>query len=88
MNTRNKLHQLHAKDQSLRWMMRIIGLVLVAVSAFFVTRDFTQTASAAVWFFGFCAALGTVTLVTSWMPGPKKPQFQESRVTTTPRHSH
>lgn len=58
------------KDQSLRWMMRIIGLALVLISLFFIRKDITLSTTAD-WFFGFSALLGLLTFIAGFLPESK-----------------
>ena len=66
-----QLQQEHASDRRLRRVMRIVGVVLVAISAFFLTRDIFHE-GLATWFFGISAGLGGLIFVSSWLPDPRK----------------
>jgi hypothetical protein len=58
-------------DPRLRWMLRILGLVLATCAVFFLTRDY-RFGVAAVWFLCSCASLGTLSLIASWWPAPER----------------
>ena len=65
------LDQEHPSDRGVRLLMRIVGVVLIAVSAFFLTRDIVQ-GGVALWFLSSSIGLGGLTLVSSWLPGPRR----------------
>jgi uncharacterized membrane protein HdeD (DUF308 family) len=74
-----KIENGQADDMSLRWTMRIIGLVLAVCAIVFLQQDIF-TSQVSTWFFGLCAGLGVITLISSWLPGPEKVQLQENPV--------
>ena len=58
----------------LRGVMRFVGIVLVAVSAFFLAHEIARE-GLAPWFFGSSAGLGVILFVSSWLPDPRsKPE--------------
>jgi hypothetical protein len=67
-----------AQDQTLRWTMRIVGLMLAISSIVFINQDIF-TSDLSWWFFGLCIGLGTITVVTSWLPDTKT-QLQKGPV--------
>lgn len=66
-----QLQQERGSDLRLRRAMRIVGVVLIAVSAFFLTRDIARE-GLALWFFGISAGLGGLIFVSSWLPNPRR----------------
>lgn len=54
-------------DPSLRWTMRVIGLLLAAVCTFLFTRDLGQSPQA-LWLLAAGAGLGLITVLSSWLP--------------------
>ncbi|GEM_PF-4747363 len=73
-----------AQDQTLRWTMRVVGLVLAISSAVFLNQDIF-TSEASTWFFGLCIGLGLVTALTSWLPDAKTRLQEEPVVRPVPR---
>lgn len=59
-----------AQDQTLRWTMRAVGLVLTISAIVFMNQDIF-TSDASTWFFGLCIGLGIITAITSWIPDAK-----------------
>lgn len=80
MKANDKLHRFTSPDQSLRRMMRVIGLLLAAASTFFLTQDLGQVATSTTVFFVVGALLGTITVLTSWLPTQDAAQLQEAPV--------
>lgn len=63
------------QDHTLRWTMRVVGLVLAISSIVFINQDIF-TSGLSFWFFGLSTGLGVITMAMSWMPG-EKAQLQE-----------
>lgn len=80
MKANDKLRTLRSPDQSLRILMRVIGLLLAGASTFFLTQDLGQVAASTTVFFVVGALLGTITILTSWLPPQEAPQLQEAPV--------
>lgn len=79
METETQVQQAQGQDAALRWTMRVIGLVLSITAVIFLQQDIF-TSQISTWFFGICAGLGAITLVTSWLPGPERPRLQENPI--------
>ena len=79
MNALEKLRALRAKDRTIRRWMKITGLLVLAVSAFFIFRNFTISATDD-WFFGFCAILGLITFILGWLPGKEDKEVQQQAI--------
>lgn len=80
MKANDKLHRPSGPDQSLRYTMRFIGFILAAASTFFLTQDLGQAATSTTVFFLVGAILGTITVLTSWLPSPESSRLQEAPV--------
>ena len=59
--------------------MKITGLLVLAVSAFFIFRNFTISATDD-WFFGFCAIVGIITFILGWLPGKEEKTVQQQAI--------
>lgn len=79
MKTKNQLQPAQGQDAALRWTMRIMGLLLSVTGVVFLQQDIF-TSQISTWFFGICAGLGAITVVTSWLPGPERTQLQENPI--------
>lgn len=76
MNHTRHQQQTPPDDRKLQWTLRIIGLLLLAVSLFFVTRDITLIDASTTWFFVGGAVLGGLTTIAGWLP-TARPTLQE-----------
>ena len=79
MNALEKLRALRAKDRTVRRWMKITGLLVLTVSAFFIFRNFTISATDD-WFFGFCAIVGFITFILGWLPGKEDKDVQQQAI--------
>ena len=79
MNALEKLRILRSKDRVLRRWMKMIGILVMLVSVFFIFRNFTLTASDD-WFFGFCAVIGFLTFIIGWLPSKEDKDVQKNAI--------
>lgn len=77
MKAADPLRHFQAKDRSLRWTMRGVGLLLAAASLYFLKSDLFMGDSG-LWFFGFSLVLGALTFGASWWPGPQRTDLDGS----------
>lgn len=76
----DRLTQTVEDDTALAWTMRIVGLLVVAGSLFFITRSFSLN-PAYDYFFGMTALVGVVTFAASWLRSPAE-RWQEEGLET------
>jgi hypothetical protein len=69
MKSLDHLSQTVEDDRGLAWMMRIVGLLVVAGSLFFISRNISLN-PAYDYFFAMTALIGAVTIGASWLRSP------------------
>ncbi len=79
MNTKNESAYKSTDDQTLRWSMRLLGIIVALGSIVLLTHDIFQS-TMAISFLGASAGVGLITLVASWMPDHEKESLKESVV--------
>lgn len=69
---------MHTQEDSpaMKWMLRAVGLLLIAASLFFLYRDLTLS-TASDWFFGASLGLGLVTFASSWAAQPRHAEARQ-----------
>ncbi len=79
MDALDKLRALRSRDRTLRRWMKFIGLLVMAVSVYFIFRNFTLTLTDD-WFFGFCAVIGLFTFILGWLPEKEGKEVQQKAI--------
>lgn len=68
MDALEKLRHLRQRDRKLRVWMRLVGLLVMAGSAFFLIRDFNWSTTVVYILIG-SAVVGLLTFILGWIPG-------------------